>query len=202
MVIWILSFLLLVLLPSIILVISNFSFAFDNFIFSHRINTQLEKIFPKNNDLLIKNADYNYKIWEYKKAIDIYKNVDCKDKKNCLQLYHNTWNAYYKYWEKSNSLQDKISYWQQSILFYSRGLEQIENNETRKNYEFVWKKLKELYEEFWIEPPEEENMEEVIKRWEILKQKVNDIFDALWDGLTGTLVPQEKTEEEPKTSTN
>lgn len=148
-----------ILLPSLIFYISNLAFwPGKNYIFANNLNKKLEKIFPKNDLLKIKKADFYYKLWEYKKALELYSQVDCKNLENCFILYYNIWNTYYKLWDFEEEKLKKISLWQSSLSFYSKALNLKDDLETKKNYDFVLEKLRELMKK------EEEKKEEEKKQ--------------------------------------
>lgn len=124
------------------------------------MNQYLEKIFPNNPKLQIKKGDFYYRKWEYGKAIEAYVAVKCKDDSICQTLYHNLWNAYYRLWEKSSSSTEKIEFWRQSLLNYSKSLDQFFVQETQDNYDFVKQKLDEFIHELEQTPQQNQNEEE------------------------------------------
>ena len=153
---WIWSFILVfLLLPSFIFVISNIFFYFWKYEISQKINSSLSQIFPYNQNLLLKQADYFYKKQDYQTALLYYLWIDCKNDTSCFFVGHNLWNTYYKFWDIQESRDAKINFWQKSLQSYLDALEIFQNPQTQANYDFVRKKLEELLEEE-EEPPQDE----------------------------------------------
>lgn len=158
---WIFLIIFVLLIPSFLFFLSNLAFwPWGNYVFANSINKKLEKIFPKNDLLKLKRADYFHKIWEFTKALEKYWEVNCFNNETCLILNHNIWNTYYRYWEFS--LDDKkLEYWQKSLSYYSKALDSKFDIETKKNYDFVLEKLNKLIEEMKKKQKEsEENKEQ------------------------------------------
>ncbi len=146
-IIWVFFVIFILLIPSFIFFLSNLAFwPWDNYVFANSINKKLEKIFPKNDLIKLKRADYFYKLWEFDKALEKYMELDCLNSENCFILNHNIANTYYKIWEFSLD-QKKLEYWQKSLSHYSKALDNKYNIETKKNYDFVLDKLNKLMEE-------------------------------------------------------
>lgn len=150
------------LLPSVLFSLSNLAFwPWNNYIFSNHFNRYLEKVFPKSDMLKLKKWDFYYRMGEYQKALSEYLKLNCNTDKKCFTLYHNIGNTYYKLWEYTHNTMEKISFWQQSLVYYQRALDITYDEETKKNYDFVLQKLRKLMddlkEENELEPESEEN---------------------------------------------
>lgn len=127
----------------------------NNFIFAYRIQRQLQKFFPKNHELALKNGDYYYRLWEYQKALEVYKSIPCDDdSKLCQTLLYNLGNAYYRVWEKTDDLLAKISFWQDSIKAYSKALNIGFDKDIKGNSDFVLEKLQ------WLTLPDRSGQKE------------------------------------------
>lgn len=145
---WVFIILFFLLLPSWIFFISNLAFwPWNNYIFAHSLNKYLAKIFPENEKIQLKKGDYYYRLWEYEKALQQYGKIDCKTDFICSILYYNLGNTYYRLWENSHQITDKLWFWQQSLSGYQKALQIKEDEKTRKNYEFVLKKMNEFIDE-------------------------------------------------------
>lgn len=159
-IIWVFFVIFILLIPSFIFFLSNLAFwPWNNYIFANSINKKLEKIFPKNDLIKLKRADYFYKLWEFDKALEKYMELDCLNSENCFILNHNIANTYYKIWEFSLD-QKKLEYWQKSLSHYSKALDNKYNIETKKNYDFVLDKLNKLMEELRKKEQEKPKPEE------------------------------------------
>ncbi len=151
--------------PSLVFFVSNLAFwPWWNYIFANNINKKLEKIFPNNSILKLKKWDYYYKLWEYDKALENYLKVNYQNNETCFTLNHNIWNTYYKLWDKIESKVDKISLWQKSLSFYSKALNIKQDLETKKNYDFVLEKLRELIKKTDEKPKEDKKDKEPEKK--------------------------------------
>lgn len=151
------SFLIgVVLIPSIIFVISNIFFFFWKYEISQKINTTLGEVFPYNQNLLLKQADFFYKKQDFQTALLYYLWIECKNEKTCFLLWHNLGNTYYKFWDLQESRDVKINFWKKSLESYSQALEIKNDQKTQSNYDFVRKKLEELLEEQQQEQQEQQ----------------------------------------------
>lgn len=187
--VWIIVFVLL--LPSAIFILSNLAFwPGNNYIFSNNMNKYLEKIFPKNEKIQLKKWDYYYRLWEYEKALQTYVKINCKTEEVCFSLSYNLGNTYYRLGENNPYTNEKIWLWQKSLSSYQKALWVKEDENTRKNYEFVLKKLNDLMNDLnketqpEPEPTQPENQddlsdEEMKERGKILEEKINDLFDNI-----------------------
>lgn len=170
-IIWVFFIVFVLLIPSFLFFISNLAFwPWDNYVFANSINKKLEKIFPENDLIKLKRADYFYKLWEYEKALEKYLEVDCFNKETCFILNHNIANTYYKIWEFSPE-NKKLEYRQKSLWHYSKALENKQDIETKKNYDFVLDKLNKLMEE--MKKKQEKNQEEQEKQEETKSEDEN-----------------------------
>lgn len=162
---YIIIVILFIVLPSIVFLWENIVFwPLKNFIFAQNINKNLLKIFPKNNNLLLKSWDYNYRLSNYDKALENYLKIDCNYLKDCFILYHNTANSYYKLWEIQKDKTKKTLFWINSLSFYQKALDIKNDKETKYNYNFVLNKLKDLtnpnQEQEKNQQPEEEKQQQ------------------------------------------
>ena len=169
---WISFLLFFLLLPSGIFFLSNLAFwPGNNYIFSHNLNRHLERFFRNNDKIELKKWDYYYRLWEYQKALEKYTKIDCKIDSLCIILYYNLGNTYYRLWEYSQQSTDKVGFWQHALSTYQKALQLQEDEKTRKNYEFVLKKLNDFMQEMkkkqeekddsQLNPPQEEE-----EKWE------------------------------------
>ena len=83
--------------------------------------------------------DY-YRLDNYKEAAQAFSRIE-----NYKWLY-NAGNAFYKFWEESDSIDEKITFWERSIIFYTDSLENKRELKTEQNRDFVQLKLDELLE--------------------------------------------------------
>lgn len=140
--------LFVLLLPSMIFILSNLAFwPWNNYIFSNNMNKFLEKIFPKNEKIQLKKWDYYYRLSEYEKALQTYVKINCTTDEVCFLVSYNLGNTYYRLWEKIIETNQKIWFWQKSLSSYQKALQIQEDENTRKNYEFVLKKLNDFMSE-------------------------------------------------------
>ncbi len=182
-------------LPSIIFFASNLAFwPWNNYIFSHNINKYLEKVFPKSEKLQLKRWDYYYRLSEYEKALQNYAQLDCKSDEICKVLYHNLGNTYYRLWEYSHNNNDKISFWQKALSTYQKSLKIQDEEKTRKNYEFVLKKLNELMEEIKNQQEEKEEQEDEANNWE-KQQNEQENEETNWEKEQNEQTETEKSGE-------
>ncbi len=164
---WIFIILFILLLPSGVFIVSNFAFwPGGNYIFAQNLNKYLEKIFPENEKIQLKKGDYYYRLWEYQKAREKYENIDCKSDTICMILYYNLGNTYYRLWEYIPQDSDKIWFWQEALWAYQKALQIQEDEKTRKNYEFVLKKLNEFIQEVTKKQEEEMKKSAQEQSWE------------------------------------
>ena len=102
-------------------------------------------------------ANTYYKQWNFQDALTFYNfalssNPNCDKSQNpdqsrvnfCSLNYHNLGNTYYRLWEQNNDQQQKISLRNQAIENYKNALELKYDQETKKNLDFVQKKIDEL----------------------------------------------------------
>ncbi len=164
---WVFIILFFLVLPSWIFFVSNLAFwPGNNYIFAHSLNKYLAKIFPENEKIQLKKGDYYYRFWEYKKALEQYTKIDCKTDLICSILYYNLGNTYYRLWENTPQITDKLWFWQQALSVYQKALQILEDEKTRKNYEFVLKKMNEFIDEMKKkqelekQPPQQEPSQE------------------------------------------
>ena len=161
---YIIIIILFIVLPSVVFLWENIAFwPLNNFIFAQNINKNLLKIFPNNNNLLLKSWDYNYRLGNYDKALENYLKINCGYLKDCFILYHNTANSYYKLWEIQKDTTKKTILWINSLSFYQKALDIKNDKETKYNYDFVLKKLKDLTnpnQEQEKKQPEEEKQQQ------------------------------------------
>lgn len=146
LIIFFLIFIFVFFLPSIVFFVSNLSFNSWNFLFAWKINNFLSDYFD-NPELKLKKWDYYYRLGEYKDAIRTYSQIDCTswwDWNFCYELFHNKWNAYYREWEKTTNINEKILLWTNSLKSYNSSLNIRQDSETQANYEFVKEKLEDL----------------------------------------------------------
>lgn len=166
------------ILPTLLFLFSNYSFSkLDNFIFSQHVNKKLEYIFPNNDFLKIKRGDFYYRMFDFDKALESYFKVDQKKFPYNDILFHNIWNTLYNLWYQEKNFENKVNYWQQALSYYLKSLDEVEDIQTRKNYEFVLEKLNELMQK--NKERKEVVDDEIKRRWEELEKKVNDIFNNL-----------------------
>lgn len=171
---------LVILLPSMIFMISTnyFNNTTTPYIWNE-INRNLSQIFTKDEVLKLDRWNVYYNMGDYKNAVSVYRLIDCDDLslENCFILNHNIWNAYYRLWDLGGVLlSDRVAYWTNAIDFYLRALKIRDDEETEANYDFVMEKLKKIYDE---NSRELEVTDDIIERWEILKDKIWDILDNL-----------------------
>ena len=148
-------------------IVSNVIFwSGNNFIFAHRIHLQLQKFFPKNPQLILKNGDYYYRLWEYQKALKAYSSVACDDETFlCQTLWHNTWNTLYRLWEKTDDIFAKIYFWQEALQAYSASLKSGFESDTKANYDFVALKLR------WLTLPNQPDQKDEEKQEDTSQEK-------------------------------
>ncbi len=151
-VLWIIA---VIILPTLIFFVSNSIFVY-NVIFANTINKYLENFFPHNDLLILKQADFYYKIWNFDAALKQYKQMNGKNKNICFILFHNLGNTSYKLWENKNNLQ-KMELWKNSLSYYIQAIDIKKDIQTQQNYNFVLEKLLELIQQIKKENPEQKN---------------------------------------------
>jgi len=124
--------------------------------------TQAIHLFPNNKTWDYNKANFYYTMKDYKNALKFYQKA-ISSGENLLNYYifHNLWNTYYRIWENiKDSTKKTISNWVSATLAYKKAIkiwEKIKVNkkdleETKKNLEFVLKKIDELMKSYLNKP--------------------------------------------------
>jgi len=110
------------------------------------------RFFPENSVLLQKYGDYEYRMGNYTEALDSYWQADCANSSDCRLYFHNLGNIYFEKWKWQSQKILTISDWKFSLQAYLKSLNYEQNQETKENYDYVKKQLKDLLTQI---PPEE-----------------------------------------------
>ena len=142
-IIWIISILFILL--------NTFSINafYNNFLWKDKYQNKLYddsiKYFDKSGNInwAYNKANTYYKEKKYLDSIKEYKSI-LSDKKNDLnfRINHNIANAFYRLWEQSKDKKIKLKSWEKSIKYYTDALNIKYDEKTKKNLEFVLKKIK------------------------------------------------------------
>lgn len=105
-----------------------------------------------------------YKEQDYEKSIEKYEEITEKnpDKEIQAKLFHNIWNSYYRLWEKMK-WQERLYNRILALKNYEKSINIKEDEETRKNYEFLLKKIKQEEKQQEEQKEKEGNQED---KWE------------------------------------
>lgn len=119
----------------------------------------LRAFFPKHPSIQEMKANLLYKRWEYAQASSLYDILTCSNTSDCRRIYHNKWNSYFKQWEHTESIQEKIQKRTLALNAYNTSLENQYHEETQANKEYVERKLEELLkkQETIEENPQKQN---------------------------------------------
>jgi len=96
-----------------------------------------DKMIPSDRKYLSLWNDY-YRLDNYKDAAQEFSKI-----KTYKWLY-NAGNAFYKFWADSDSIDEKIDFWNRSLGFYTKSLKELKTKEAQENYDIVKSKLDEL----------------------------------------------------------
>ena len=128
----------------------------------------------KKNNWKYKYANFLYKQWNYREALNIYKNnlqINQQGGFSPLsknsEINHNIWNTIYKIAEREEDSKLKINYLEEALLSYRKSLKIKFNEETKKNLEFVQEKIKQEKEKLKkAEEDKKKKEEEKKQEWE------------------------------------
>ncbi len=102
--------------------------------------------------------DY-YRLWDYKNAAQAFLKIEE------YKWLYNAGNAFFRFWEESSSIGDKMSFWERSLDFYQQSLDQKQTSEAQTNYDIVRQKLDEIIEEQNQENEQEQNSQQDTPEW-------------------------------------
>lgn len=166
---------------------------FDNALWFEIWDNQSKKIlFNKANSL--------YKLWDFEKAKDIFKSL--KDINNDFFINHNLWNSYFKIWEKNQDESKKLKSWNDALIAYENALSVKYDDETKKNYDFVKEKIKNINEKNEKEN-EEKNQQKDKQTWswnakqeqDLQNQEKKDLEQDWWEGEAEEFTKNEEWKE-------